>query len=155
MEKGEIAKFDMRIAAIPVKKDGKDTVTMANYVYGASVMNNGKEDQMIVGREFIKWLLNNEEHLTAFNVNAIPCYASITEATAAAKPIYAGLAKVEPYIWDFTGGVAGYVSTRALLFPELQAAFSGEKTAAEALANYSKGANEVIQEYMDNSLVLN
>ena len=75
--------------------------------------------------------------------------------TAASKPIYAGLAKVEPYIWDFTGGVAGYVSTRSLLFPELQAAFSGEKTAAEALANYSKGANEVIQEYMDNSLVLN
>lgn len=155
MNNAEIEKFDMRIAAIPVKKDGKDTVTMANYVYGASVMNNGKEDQMIVAREFIKWLLGNEEHLTAFNTNAIPCYASITEATAAANPIYAGLAKVEPYIWDFTGGVAGYVSTRALLFPELQAAFSGEKTAAEALANYSKGANEVIQEYMDNSLVLN
>lgn len=155
MNNGEIEKFDMRIAAIPVKKDGKDTVTMANYVYGASVMNNGKEDQMIVAREFIKWLLGNEEHLTAFNVNAIPCYASITEATAAANPIYAGLAKVEPYIWDFTGGVAGYVSTRSLLFPELQAAFSGEKTAAEALVNYSKGANEVIQEYMDNSLVLN
>ena len=155
MNNAEIVKFDMRIAAIPVKKDGKDTVTMANYVYGASVMNNGKEDQMIVAREFIKWLLGNEEHLTAFNTNAIPCYASITEATAAANPIYAGLAKVEPYIWDFTGGVAGYVSTRALLFPELQAAFSGEKTAAEALANYSKGANEVIQEYMDNSLVLN
>ena len=155
MENGDIEAFDMRIAAIPVQKDGKDTVTMANYVYGASVMNNGDEDQMTVAKEFILWLLGNEEHLTAFNTNAIPCYASITEATAAENPIYAGLAEMEPYIWDFTGGVAGYVSTRALLFPELQAAFSGEKTAAEALADYQKGANEVIQEYLDNSLILN
>lgn len=155
MANGEIETFDMRIAAIPVQKDGKDTVTMANYVYGASVMNNGNEDQIAVAKEFIKWLLNNEEHLTAFNTNAIPCYASITAATSAENPIYAGLAEMEPYIWDFTGGVAGYVSTRSLLFPELQAAYSGDKTAAEALADYSKGANEVIQEYLDNSLILN
>lgn len=155
MQSGDIASFDMRIAAIPVQKDGQDTVTMANYVYGASVMNNGDEDQMTVAREFIKWLLSSEEHLTAINANAIPCYKSITDALSAENPIYAGLAEVEPYIWDFTGGVAGYVSTRALLFPELQAAFSGEKTAAEALASYSEGTNEVIQEYLDNSLILN
>ncbi len=155
MEKGDIEKFDMRIAAIPVVKDGKDTCTIANYVYGASVMNNGDEDQMAVAKEFIRWLLADTESMTAINTFAIPCYASITEATSAEYPIYAGLAEVEPYVWDFTGGVAGYVSTRSLLFPALQAAFSGEKTAAEALAAYSAGANEVINEYMENSLVLN
>lgn len=155
MENGEIETFDMRIAAIPVQNGNDNTCTMANYVYGASVMNNGNEDQMAVAKEFIRWLLNDSESLTAINANAIPCYKSITEALEADKPIYAALAKVEPYIWDFTGGVAGYVSTRSLLFPELQAAFSGDKTAAQALADYSAGANEVIQEYMENSLILN
>lgn len=155
MENGEIDTFDMRIAAIPVQNGSDDSCTMANYVYGASVMNNGNEDQMAVAKEFIRWLLNDSENLTAINANAIPCYKSITESLEADNPIYEALAKVEPYIWDFTGGVAGYVSTRSLLFPELQAAFSGDKTAAQALADYSAGANEVIQEYMENSLILN
>ena len=154
MEKGEIETFDMRIAAIPVQKDGKDSATMANYVYGASVMNNGNEDQIAVAKEFIKWLLNDEESLTEINANAIPCYKSITEALSDEQPIYEGLTEMEPYIWDFTGGVAGYVSTRALLFPELQAAFSGDKTATQALTDYSTAANDVIQEYLDNSLIL-
>ncbi len=155
MESGEIEAFDMRIGAIPVRKDGKDTCTMANYVYGASVMNNGNDEQMAVAKEFIRWLLSDRESLTAINTNAVPCFKSITEAVAGENPIYAGLTAMEPYIWDFTGGVAGYVSTRALLFPELQAAFGGTKTAAEALADYSAGANEIIDEYMENSLVLN
>ena len=155
MEKGEIEKFDMRIGAIPVKNNGTDIYTMADYIYGASVMNNGNEDQIAVGKEFIRWLLSDRESLTAINTNAFPCYASITEAAAGDNPVYTELAKMEPYIWDFTGNAAGYVSTRSLLFPELQAAFSGEKTAAQALADYQKNANEVIDDYMQNSVVLN
>lgn len=155
MEKGEMDQFDLRMGAIPVQKDGVDSVTLANYIYGACVMNNGDEDQMVVAKEFIKWLLQDEENLTAFNASALPCYKSILEKLSNETPIYASLAAIEPQLWDFTGGVAGYVSTRALLFPQLQAAFSGDKTAAEALADYQQGANEVIQEYMDNSLVLN
>ncbi len=155
MENGEIEKFDMRIGAIPIKNNGTDTYTMADYIYGASIMNNGNEDQMTVGREFIRWLLSDQESLTAINTNAFPCYTSITEATAGDHPVYTELAKMEPYIWDFTGNAAGYVSTRSLLFPELQAAFSGEKTAAQALADYQKNANEVIDDYMQNSVVLN
>lgn len=155
MDKGEIERFDLRMGAVPVQENGTDTVTLGNYIYGACVMNNGNEEQMAVAREFIKWLLNNEENLTAFGTCALPCSKSILEKQATNNPIYAGLAAVEPHIWDFTGGVAGYVSTRSLLFPQLQAAFSGDKTAAEALADYSAAANEVIQDYLDNSLVLN
>ncbi|HRX58791.1 MAG TPA: hypothetical protein P5075_08465 [Eubacteriales bacterium] len=155
MEKGDIEKFDMRIAAIPVYADGKDTCTMANYVYGAAVINNGNDDQIAVAKEFVRWLLSDTETLTAFGLNALPCYQSVLSATEADHPLFTEMAKMEPYVWDFTGGVPGYVSTRAYLFPELQAAFSGEKTAAQALSDYEANANEVIQDYMDNSLVLN
>jgi multiple sugar transport system substrate-binding protein len=154
MESGKVTPFDMRIAAVPQKINGTDTYTMANYIYGASVMNNGNEDETAVAKEFIRWLLQDQESLTAINTNAIPCFTAITEAASVENPLYTEYTKFEPNIWDFTGGVAGYVATRSTLFPELQAAFSGEKTSAEALASYSENANEIIQEYMDNSLVL-
>jgi multiple sugar transport system substrate-binding protein len=154
MKSGKIKEFDLRIAAVPQKIDGEDAYTMANYIYGASVMNNGKEDEMAVAKEFLRWLLQDQESLTAFNTNAIPCFTEITEATSEENPLYLKYAEFEPYIWDFTGGVAGYVSTRSCLFPELQAAFSEEKTSAEALKNYSDNANEIIKDYMENSLVL-
>lgn len=152
---GDIEAFDVRVAAIPVEKDGQDTCTMANYLYGASVMNNGDEKQMEVAKEFIRWLLNDEETMTAISVVAQPCYKSLSDKLATDYPIYASMDAMDDYIWDFTGGVAGYVATRSVLFPELQAAFSGEKTAADALAAYSAAANEIIDEYMENSLVLN
>lgn len=152
---GDIESFDVRVAAIPVEKDGQNTCTMANYLYGASVMNNGNEDQMAVAKEFIRWMLNDEETMTAVSVTALPCYKSLSDKLEGDYPIYASMDAMSDYIWDFTGGVAGYVTTRSALFPELQAAFSGEKTAADALAAYSAAANEIIAEYEANSLVLN
>ena len=93
--------------------------------------------------------------MIAISVVAQPCYKSLSDKLATDYPIYASMDAMDDYIWDFTGGVAGYVATRSVLFPELQAAFSGEKTAADALAAYSAAANEIIDEYMENSLVLN
>lgn len=155
MEKGEIQPFDLRFGTIPQKADGKDSSVMASYVCGALLMNNGKEDQMEGGREFLRWLLEEKESLNEYSAYSQPVFTSVEQATSADHPMYAALKEIEPALWSFTGNVPGYVSTRGLLFPELQAAFSGEKTAAEALMDYQTGANEVIREYRENSLVLN
>ena len=156
MAAGEFAECDLRMASVPAKVDGKDTNLMANYIYGASILENGKEDEIAVAKLFLNWLLNNEESLKAINTNACPCFTAIAEdeAVIAATPMYPAYTKASSMLWDFTGNVPGYVSTRTLLYPELQAAFSGEKTAAEALADYSAEANKVIEEYTENSLVL-
>ena len=156
MEAGEFASCDLRMAAVPARIDGKDCNLMANYIYGASILENGKEDETAVAKLFLNWLLTNEDSLKAFNTNAFPCFTAIAEdeEVIAANPMYPAYTKASALLWDFTGNVPGYVSTRSLLFPQLQAAFSGEKTAAEALADYSADANKVIEEYTENSLVL-
>lgn len=157
MEAGEFAECDLRMAAVPMKDNGKDTSLMANYIYGASILENGKEDEMAVARLFLTWLLEDEESLAAINTNAFPCFTAIAEdpKVVADHPMYPAYTEAASYIWDFTGNVPGYVGTRSKLFPQLQAAFSGSKTAAQALADYQKDANEVIEEYTENSLVLN
>ena len=155
MEKGEIQPFDLRFATIPQKVGEKDSSVMASYVCGALLMNNGNDAQMEGGREFLRWLMDERESLNEYSAYSQPVFASVERATAADHPMYAALKEIEPALWSFTGNVPGYVSTRSLLFPELQAAFSGEKTAKQALTDYQNNANQVIQEYMENSLVLN
>lgn len=112
---------------------------------------------MAVARLFLTWLLEDEESLTAINTNAFPCFTAIAEDPKVVEdhPMYPAYTEAAPCIWDFTGNVPGYVGTRSKLFPQLQAAFSGSKTPAQALADYQKDANEVIEEYTENSLVLN
>ena len=155
IDSGEIEAFDLRIAAVPVRDNGVDRSIMADYVYGATVLNNGKEDEIAVAKEFLRWLLADKESLTAINITATPCFKSITEATKEEYPIYASYEKVADTVWDFTGNVPGFVETRKDLFPAIQSVYSGEKTAEEALLSYSEKANKVIEEYTENSLVLN
>lgn len=155
IDSGEIGKFDMRIAAVPARIDGKDTCLMADYIYGVSVMNNGKEEETAVAKEFIRWLLQDQETLTAINTNAMPCFQSVTESVKDSSPIFASYEKISDRLWDFTGNVPGFVETRKDLFPAIQSVYSGEKTAAEALGEYTEKANKVIDEYTENSLVLN
>lgn len=118
-------------------------------------MNNGKEDEIEVAKEFLRWLLQDKESLKAINTAGTPCFPSIAKATEAEHPIYASYEKMSGNLWDFTGNVPGFVETRKDLFPAIQSVYSGEKTAADALAEYSEKANRVIDEYAQNSLVLN
>lgn len=152
---GEITAFDVRLASIPVHDNGQDSNIMADYIYGASVMNNGKEDEVAVAKEFLRWLLSDTESLTAINTNGMPCFQSITDATKDATPIYASYEKMSDKLWDFTGRIPGYVETRKDLFPAIQSVYSGEKTAEQALVEYQDKANQVIDEYKENSLILN
>ena len=49
----------------------------------------------------------------------------------------------------------GYLELRALFFPELQAAFTGQKTAQEALDSYAQKGNEILKKNVEKSKLLN
>lgn len=147
--------FDFRVAVIPKQEGGKDSASIASYIYGAMLMNVDEKQQK-VAREFLDWLSKNETGaLQAFNTAGVPVLRSMSEAASSETPIFASYNGVDQYVYDFTGAVPGYVQTRALQFPALQSVFSGEKTAQQALDEFDAGANKVIEEYIARSVVLN
>lgn len=151
---GTAETFDCRIAAIPcVKKDGTNTGVMHMYTYGLALMNVD-DYQLTLARDFLVWLAKNPEYSFAMS-SGVPAINSVLAAHVADNPLYAAYQSVEGYIFDFTGAAPGWVSTRNVFYPEIQAAISGEKTPEEALKDYEKAANEIIKEYADNSVVLN
>lgn len=58
-------------------------------------------------------------------------------------------------MFDFTGSVPGYNQLREVLYPELQALFTGQKTAEEAAKSYEEKGNEVIEESRADSVIHN
>jgi len=152
MEQGKINKFDLRLATVP-KQDGQ---TLALYIYGACMMKVD-EAQQELALGFLEWLSSDEgkASLTKFNTIGVPAFSSIAKEQAAEYPVYAEYEKVDKYIYDFTGGVPGYVSTRASFFPALQAVFSDKQSSKDALAEYQEKANKVIDEYAKRSVALN
>lgn len=159
MEAGDISTFDVRLAAFPVVDgSGADDYRFANYVYGLSMFETGNEDQIAVAKLFMKWLSQDREALTNLCM-AVSSYPEIAEDAdvIAANPMFESYSKYvdADHIMTFHGNVAGYVSTRSLLFPELQAYFGGQKDAKQALTDYMDQANGSIQEYIDNSVILN
>lgn len=153
-EAGNLEKFDVRIATIPKKEDGKDTSTIASYIYGAMLMNVD-EDQQKAAKDFLAWMVKNKDTvLTSFNTCGIPVVPSISEKEGESNPLYAQYAKADQFVYDFTGGVPGYVETRAFLFPAIQSCISGEKSGEDALKEFDQRSNKVIEEYTKRSVVL-
>ena len=59
------------------------------------------------------------------------------------------------YIYNFSNNMPGYNELRNVLFPELQAALTGQKTAKEALDSYVEKGNVVIDEGRAGSVIYN
>lgn len=154
-EKGDAEKFDVRIAAVPCKKaDGTDAGVMHTYTYGFALMNVD-EQQIMVAKQFLAWLSENAvEYIPAMN-SGVPAMENVAQALSAENPLFLSYRDTEKYLFDFTGGAPGWVSTRSVFYPEIQAVISGEKTARQALMDYEEAANEIITEYTENSVVLN
>lgn len=154
-EDGSAETFDVRIAAIPqVKADGTNTGVMHTYTYGFALMNVD-EDQLTVAREFLEWLGENAVEYVPAMTNGVPAITNVLDAMSADNPLYSAYQEAESYIFDFTGGAPGWVATRSVFYPEIQSTISGEKTPAQAMTDYQAAANEIIEEYAENSVVLN
>ena len=56
---------------------------------------------------------------------------------------------------NFNQFVPGYLQLRSVFFPEMQAAYTGEKTAQEALDSFAEKGNEILAESVMDSVLLN
>lgn len=150
VKNGTMADFDFRVALVPKK----DSQTMAMYYYGGFLMKTD-DNQIEGGLKYLSWLAQQKDGVYKdLSLMCMPCSISILESVADERPIYQEYLNLSEYVYDFTGGVPGYVETRSLFFPALQSKLSGAQSSAEALKDYTEKANEIIDTYVKNSVVL-
>lgn len=151
MDNGEAPEFDMRLANVPSISGDPLTFT---YVTGASVFDTGDEKRIEVSKDFVKFFSSNEELVKA-SKNGVPVRSSVAEHFKDENPLFAAYDENAQYLFDFTGSVPGYNQLREVLYPELQALFTGEKTPEEAAKSYEEKGNEVIEESRADSVIHN
>lgn len=148
MASGAVEKFDLRLANIP----GDPTPHTFAYVSGGVVCNTGNEEKIALSKEFVKYFCTDPELLMATQ-NAMPVRSSVAEKLVEKLPYSPALTANGKYLINFSNNTPGYNELRTVLFPELQAAFTGEKTAQEALDSYVEKGNAIITEGRANSVV--
>lgn len=150
MNAGKVEKFDARLANIP----GDPNPNSFTYVSGFMAMNTKNDARIAATKDFIKFVSTDPELVIA-SKNTLPVRASVTEAVSAELPFLAAYTENSKYIYNFSNNLPGYNELRNVLFPELQAAYTGEKTAQEALDSYVEKGNKVIEEGRKGSVVYN
>ena len=150
MESGALPAFDYRLANIP----GDPHPNGFTYVTGAMVMNTGDEARIAASKEFVKYFCTDEELVTA-SKNGTPVRASVVSKVSGELPYLEAYNKNDQYLFNFSKNLPGYTELRNVLFPELQAALTGEKTAQQALDDYVKNGNAILDEARKSSVVYN
>ncbi|MEH7222980.1 extracellular solute-binding protein [Bacillus sp. JJ1566] len=150
MASGNVPEFDARLANIPSNGDPLSFT----YVTGAAVFDTKDETRMKVSKDFVKFFSTDPE-LVKSSKNGIPVRSSVAEEFKDANPLFAAYDKNAEYMFNFTGNVPGYSELRQVLYPELQALYIGEKTPEEAVADYQKKGNDVIEKSKADSVIFN
>lgn len=150
MSSGKLEAFDARLANIP----GDPEPLSFTYVSGLMAMNTGDDARITASKEFIKYVCTDPE-LTLASKNSVPVRASVTEQVKDELPLLEAYTENAKYIFNFSNNMAGYNELRNVLFPELQAALTGQKTAQEALDDYVEKGNAVIDEGRAGSVIYN
>ncbi|RDU35676.1 sugar ABC transporter substrate-binding protein [Neobacillus piezotolerans] len=151
MNSGKAPKFDARLANIPSESGDPLTFT---YVTGASVFNTGDDEKIKISKEFVKFFSSDPELVKA-SKNGVPVRTSVVEEFKSEKPLFEAYDKNAQYMFNFTGSVPGYGELRQVLYPELQALYTGEKTPAQAVKDYQKNGNSVLENAKANSVIFN
>lgn len=151
MESGKAPKFDIRLANIPSESGDPLTFT---YVTGASVFDTKDETRIKISKDFVKFISTDPELVKA-SKNGVPVRTSVTEEFSSENPYFAAYSANDQYMFNFTGNVPGYNQLRQVLYPELQALYTGSKTAKEVIESYQKNGNKVIEDSKANSVIYN
>lgn len=122
--------------------DGK--ADLEYLVNGFAVFNNGDEAKVAAAKKFIQFICDDEEWgpKNVVRTGAFPVRTSYGKLydTERMETISAWTEYYSPYY----NTIDGFAEMRALWFPMLQAVSNGEESAADALANFTKQANETI-----------
>ncbi|TYP74812.1 ABC transporter substrate-binding protein [Paenibacillus methanolicus] len=149
MASGKAPKFDARLANIPSESGDPLTFT---YVVGASVFQTKDEKRIEVAKDFVKFFSTDPE-LVKSSKNGIPVRSSVAEAFKGENPLFAAYDANAKYLFNFTGNVPGYSQLREVLYPELQALYTGAKTPEQAVKDYQAAGNKVIETNKANSVI--
>lgn len=149
MAAGKAPKFDIRLANIPSESGDPLTFT---YVSGAAVFNTKDKARIKVSKDFVKFFSTDPELVKA-SKNGVPVRTSVANEFKSQNPLFAAYDKNAEYLFNFTGSVPGYSQLRQVLYPELQAIFTGQKTPAQAMKDYQTNGNKVIKDSRANSVI--
>ncbi len=149
MASGKAPKFDIRLANIPSESGDPLTFT---YVSGAAVFNTKDETRIKVSKDFVKFFSTDPELVKA-SKNGVPVRTSVANEFKSQNPLFAAYDKNAKYMFNFTGSVPGYSQLRQVLYPELQALYTGQKSAAQAIKDYQTNGNKVIKDSKENSVI--
>lgn len=149
MESGKAPKFDIRLANIPSESGDPLSFT---YVTGATVFDTKDEARIKVSKDFVKFISTDAELVKA-SKNGVPVRTSVANEFKSEKPYFEAYSANDPYMFNFTGNVPGYSQLRQVLYPELQALYTGGKTAEQAVKDYETKGNEVIEESKADSVI--
>lgn len=124
-------------------EDGK--ADLEYLVNGFAVFNNGDEAKVAAAKKFIQSICDDEEWgpKNVVRTGAFPVRTSYGKLydTKRMETISTWTEYYSPYY----NTIDGFAEMRALWFPMLQAVSNGEESAADALANFTKQANETIK----------
>ncbi|WP_405097022.1 ABC transporter substrate-binding protein [Oceanobacillus sp. FSL H7-0719] len=151
MESGNIEEFDARLANIPSESGDPLSFT---YVTGSAIFDTGDEKRMEVSKDFVKFLSSDSELVKA-SQNGVPVRASVAEELSDENPLFTAYEENAAYIFSFTGNVPGYNELRQVLYPELQAMYTGGKSPEEAIQSYQEKGNSVIDSAKQDSVIYN
>lgn len=149
MEAGNVSEFDARFANIPTA-DG-DALSFT-YVTGSALFDTGDEKRIEVSKDFVEFYSSDEE-LTLASKNGIPVRESVVEKVKDENPMFEAFEENAKHLFNFSGNVPGYSELRQVLYPELQAVYTGEKTPAEAVKSYQEKGNGVIGKAKEDSVI--
>lgn len=149
MESGKAPKFDMRLANIPSESGDPLTFT---YVTGAAIFDTKDETRIKVSKDFVKFISSDPELVKA-SKNGVPVRSSVVEEFKGENPLFAAYTANDQFMFNFTGNVPGYNQLRQVLYPELQALYTGEKTADKAVKDYQSKGNKIIEDAKADSVI--
>lgn len=150
LTKGTIEKpFNIKYCYIP-NQNGHVCFT---YVFGSVVWNTGNEKTIAASKDFVKFY--SAMPYAQASVSMLPFRASVAEEIMATNPVKAALSDSLKYSLNFNQFVPGYLQLRSVFYPEMQAAYTGEKTAQQALDSYVQKGNEILAESVEGSVLIN
>ena len=150
MDNGSLKKFDVRLANIP----GKTKPLSFTYVLGSGVFNTNGEKRMKLAQDFVKFYSENKELVQA-SMNFLPVRNSIIEIEKDKMPLLETYTNNDKYVVNFSNNTPGYAEIRNALYPEIQAALTGEKTSKEALDAFVEAGDKAIDRGLRRSKALN
>ncbi|CAM3212294.1 ABC transporter substrate-binding protein [Vagococcus fessus] len=150
MESGKVEKFDMRLANIP----GEKKPVSFTYVTSSVVFDSGDSERVKAAKDFVKFYSTDKELVKA-SKNALPVRDSVAKEFENEMPYLKAYTENSENIINFSNNTPGYVELRNVFFPELQAVYTNDKSAKEALDSFAENGNRIIEENKKKSLLLN